>query len=107
MSRDPPMSKDRAPPPDDLVKLAMEAASLADAMRPRAESLGDDDLAARAACFAVPMRPWRPGFDHVSFWPGRLDEFKPGARVDDLTIAAAYLLLSLERQVRSAQLRAA
>lgn len=87
--------------------IAHEVATLAGAMGARGAALDDCDLAARAVCFAVPMQPWRPGFDHLSFWPGKLEEFKPGECGDNLRIAAAYLLLAIERQESQRQTRAA
>ena len=84
-----------------------EIGALANEMRAKAAALRDGDLAVRAACHAIPLEPWRPGFDHVSVWPGALEEFKPLDRADALRVAAAYLLLEIERLEKPAEAAAA
>ncbi len=103
------MSKKPDPLRDDAQQEALQSAlALADALRGKAQTLRDGDLAARAACFAVPMDPWRPGLDHVSFWPGQLAEFDARMpRADALRLALAYLLLEIERLEKPLEAQAA
>ena len=69
-----------------------EIAALAERMRSKAGA----ELSLRAACYAIPLHN-HAGFNHLEFWPGGLDDYRPGERGDDLRIAAAYLLLEIER----------
>lgn len=87
--------------------LLKEIAALADKMRAKASRHAPGDCAARACCYAMPTQTFRVGFNHLAVWPGLLDEFRPGDDGDNLRVAAAYLLLEIERLERPAEATAA
>jgi hypothetical protein len=78
-------------------ELVKEITALAGKLRPKAARSNPGDLPARAACYAIPTMPGVVGFSHLCVWPGSLDDFRPGEMSDNLRIAAAYLILEIER----------
>lgn len=89
-------------PAEKPEKLAEKLVALAAEMRSSAASLPAGTLCARAACYAMPAKN-HFGFNHLELWPGRLEDFRPGDRGDDLRAAAAYLILEIERLEKPAE----
>lgn len=87
--------------------IAKEVATLANKMRAKAAGIPTGDLAARAACYAIPTMPGVVGFNHLAVWPGPLEDFRPGDVSDNLRIAIALLILEIERLEKPAEAAAA